>query len=192
MHNRPHILVFLMLAGAAQAQSTNLPPGARRVDPGLGDVGPLEGVSRVDLRRELRQERGFDSVYRLELPKPMGAPGSTSSTFFRVDGGLTAVFPQSFYTPTSEGQIPIIPPGTKFYIGKLPESVVGTPAPRERSPLQVDLSVPMRVPDPQPPRPQAQETQPAAVGTSIWDDENFRQRTVARLLDRAAAAEPPR
>ena len=181
------VLSVLMAAAApAWGQITNIPPGSEKVDPGVGDVGSLGGVSRVNLRKDLRQERGFGSVYKLELPTPMGGPGATSSLFFRVDGGVTAVFPESVYESARTGPVPTVPPGTKFYIGQLPTSVVGAP-PRGPLPTNyVDMSASLRSDA----APGQGVVIPRRYGAdrTIWEDEEVRHRTIGDLLDEAAAA----
>jgi hypothetical protein len=174
------------LCGRAAAQPTNLPPGAHRVDPGVGDVGAVEGISRADLRKDMRQERGFGSVYRLELPKPMGGPGTASTVLMRMDGGVTAVFPESVYSSARTGSIPLVPPGTTFYIGKLPESFSPRPAPRPMAPGQVDLGVKLQANEAPPGVPIV--APPADAEPTMWNDDAYRQRLIGELLDRAAGA----
>jgi hypothetical protein len=172
-------------AGAAQVGLNNQPAGSQRIDPGVGDVGALPGISRIDLRRDLRQDSGFGTVYKFEGAKPFGGPGQTQSMFFRIDGGLTAVFPSSVYIPTTQGLLPEVPPGTTFYIGQLPASLSPSPPPpRPRSPLLVDLSAsaerrPLHV------TPMTREVASSPGGVSIWESEEVRTRTISRLLDRA-------
>ena len=80
--------------------------GLRPLDASVEDVGPLShSLRRVD--SGLRQPTSFENVYRL--------PGS--SLLARADGALYAVFPQSVYANTQQGQFPLIPAGTVFHIG---------------------------------------------------------------------------
>lgn len=176
-------------AGAALGQSVQVPPGAQKVEAGIGDMGAVPGVSRIDMRRDLRQNRGFGDVFRMDMQRPYAGPGGTSSMFFRIDGGIAAVFPEGTYTnDLSRGGRPEIPPGTIFYVGGLPDSMTGPP-PTVRSPYAVDLSVSMR---PDRPLPPVTLMPPGAgvlggAGGGIWESEDQRQRTVGALLDRAAA-----
>jgi len=176
-----------MAAAASIAIAQNqMPRGAQRVDPGVGDVGVVEGVSRADLFKDLRKERGFESVYRLESRPPMGIPGTASTVYMRVDGGVTAVFPESVYQRDAWGVYPAIPPGTTFYIGPLPESFGAAPASLPRSANYVDTRVNLQAQ----PMPSSisvvPDRSPETSSPSIWDDEAHRQRLVARLMQRAA------
>jgi hypothetical protein len=197
----PACVAVLGLVAPLAAQPSNLPAGAKKVDPGVGDVNSL-GVGRVDLRKDLRRDSQFGSVYKFTQPTPYGQPGQTTTTFFRVDGGLTAAFPQSIYTDTASGPIPLVPPGTTYYIGTLPDpwSRPAGPGPetgaeRVRSPHYVDLRVDTSVPDPRQPAPTAHHPAPAppspspappAQVQSLWTDEAYRAMVVGGLLDRAA------
>jgi hypothetical protein len=82
------------------------------VEQGVSDVGALSTSLRL-MNPGIRAPSGFDQVYR--------APGR-SNMLMRIEGGLTAVFPESVYVPTGQGgTYAAIPPGTTFYIG-LPQS----------------------------------------------------------------------
>jgi hypothetical protein len=183
----PAAAALAAMAATALAQSTQPPAGSQRIDPGIGDVGALPGVSRIDLRRDLRMDSGFGTVYRLDSPRPFAGPGQTQSMFFRIDGGLTAVFPSSVYVPTMQGLMPEVPPGTTFYIGQLPSSLLPPPPPRPRSPLQVDLSVSAQ--QPAAIRPGVREVPMSRGDESIWESEEVRKRSVSRLLEQALHAE---
>jgi hypothetical protein len=148
-------------------------------------VGALGGMSRVDLRRDLRQQRGFGNVFRLDVQQPFAQPGQTTTMFFRIDGGVAAVFPESIYRQTPGGPVSEIPPGTTFYVGELPRAVVN---PVSRSPYAADLSVSLRG-DRRPDQPTVIPAAPLTNGSAgIWEDEQQRQRTVCSLLDRASMA----
>jgi hypothetical protein len=163
-----------------------LPRGAQRVDPGIGDVGAVEGVSRVDLFRDLRHERGFGTVYRFESRQPMGMPGATSTMYMRMDGGITAVFPESVYYNSPWELSPTVPPGTTFYIGRLPEHFGSAPALPPRASNYVDTRVNLMA-HPQPPSINPPESAASSAAPTIWEDEAYRQRALARLMRRAAA-----
>ena len=82
---------------------------AERLDAGLEDVGPTSTSLRTPAD-DLRQPTGFGDVFRL----------GGSDTFARFDGGITALFPRSVYTPSRFGLVPTVPPGTHFSIGEPP------------------------------------------------------------------------
>jgi hypothetical protein len=171
-------------AGQPSTTPLGIPTGARNIDEGVGDMGSLPGVSRVELRRELRRDVGFGSVYRLDRPMPMGMPGQNQSMYFRIDGGLTAVFNSSVYIPTLHGLTPEVPPGTTFYIGALPTHLTQVPPPPPRAANYLDLAVPK----------QSQQRQQAvaarelpSTAPTIWQDDSYRAKHIGRLLDQAAA-----
>lgn len=83
-------------------------PSTRQpLDAAIEDVGPLSfSLRRVE--GGLQQPSGFDQVYRLP----------NSDRLARTNGALHAVFPRSLYASTQEGEVPLIPAGTTFYIGE--------------------------------------------------------------------------
>jgi hypothetical protein len=180
------------LAGAAAGQQP-LPPGAVKMDPGVGDR--KLGVGRIDLRQDLRMQNDFGTVYRFTAPNPYGGPGNTGQTMFmRIEGGTTAVFPQSVYVPTRQGEIPLVPPGTTFYIGDLPRPWMSQhEAPPPRAPNYLDLRADTRaqglaLPSPAPNAPATPAADPGPP--TIWNSETYRVRVVGELIDSAGAARP--
>jgi hypothetical protein len=140
-----------------------------RVDPGHGDTSPNAiSLKRMDL--DLRQPSGFQHVYQISS---IDAFGAKQTTFMRMDGAVTAVFPRSVYLPTAAGLLPDIPPGTVFHIGPLPEPPrAGTYV----SSTFLDLSVKSE-----------QEVltmpAPAIVGVgSLISDEAYRHRRIEALM----------
>jgi hypothetical protein len=118
------------IAGSSLAQQPA--GGFQAVDQGYADVGPLR-VSSFSLPADLRSASGFDTVYRVP-GAGSGVRGiGNSNQFARISGGLTAVFPRSEYVATKDGTLVILPPGTVFYIGSVPEHALGahanTPSP---------------------------------------------------------------
>ena len=168
------------------------PPGARPVEQGVGDVGPLSESTRV-LPRDLRKPRGFDRVYEISRTTPLG---TTEQTLIRIDGAVTAIFPRSVYTVGSAGWIAETPPGTIFHIGRLPPEFDLPDVERPLSPLAINLAadfsarqVPVsgnRPPSPGSRRAPASDVQ-LADPPSIWTHEDFRQHRLAQML-RAARA----
>ncbi len=92
------------------------------VEPVVGDTSSLATSLRV-MEPGLQAPSGFSQVYRVP-----GAQGQ----FMRADGALFAVFPQSNYVQFRGMDIPVIPAGTVFHIGGLPEN-----------PLESQLGVPL-------------------------------------------------
>lgn len=88
-------------------------PTLKPVDPGVGDVGPLSGPGRT-LPTDLRQPANFDRVYEVEL--------DGKRFFVRAHGGVFAVFPRSDYVQSRNGVVPIVPAGTVFHLGSLPQN----------------------------------------------------------------------
>jgi hypothetical protein len=103
-------------AGVARAQSAAGARGAfdglERVEPGVSDMGPL-GVEIRHPIHDMRMPLDFEALYR-------GVGANGTPWFARRDGGITAVFPRSWYVPTQYGEVSIIPPDTIFYIGDPP------------------------------------------------------------------------
>lgn len=168
------------------------PPGARPVEQGVGDVGPLSTGSRI-LPRDLRLPRGFDRVY--EIPRT-NALGITEQTLIRIDGAVTAVFPQSVYKTIGPGvSIAEIPPGTIFYVGDLPPGF-GPPQPvRRPNVLSIDLSTDLSARAPaDPSETRTAEGLPATITAdppSLWTHEEFRRQRLDQML-RGAYATPGR
>jgi hypothetical protein len=186
--------ILAISTAAAQQPHTIRPPWSagqpplQRVDQGIADSEPL-GVSFRDLQVDLRIPTGFESVYRLQTPARLGAPGGTF--FMRMDGSITAVFPQSVYADSPWGQLPMIPPGTIFYIGGLPPDLqpADTPASRPRPTNFVDLSLSGQAPVESPALIATSESPaslppPALHIRSIWSDDSYRRERIAALLAR--------
>ena len=99
------------------------PQFLRPIEQGVADVSPLSESLRV-LELNLQQPIDFAEVYRV--------PGRTD-WLMRASGALFAVFPQSVYSSTRIGTMPVIPNNTVFYIGRasladVPMSPVDPPA----------------------------------------------------------------
>jgi hypothetical protein len=80
------------------------------IDPGNADLGPLGLQTRV-LPLPMQHDRDFGLLYRA-----VGADGSP--VFARRDGGITAIFPRSASVTIPSGDVPLIPPDTRFVIGE--------------------------------------------------------------------------
>jgi hypothetical protein len=178
----PIVLTLLATApAAAQQTSVDLDP----VDQAIEDVSVLS----TSLRRVepgLQQPNDFSRVYRF--------PGSRDR-FMRVQGGLYAVFPESVYGPTREGQLEaLVPHDTMFHIGP-PTLLSSEPPPAAPRPEalvrgRIDLKIgPQREPARPPGGFEARSTGRASSRITlpaIVSDEAYRQRRVRSLLRRAA------
>jgi hypothetical protein len=177
--------------GSAGPAWQRQPPAVQRADEGIGDVDPL-GLSLREMQVDLRSPAGFDSVFRLDRTD---AFGRRETLFMRMDGGTTAVFPQSIYGEDVWGQFPVIPPGTTFYIGRLPAELQGVDAARPRPVTMLDLTY-RAVAEPAGPAARQspdfiREASPRPV-RSVWTDSGYREERIAAMLAGAAdAAEAP-
>lgn len=130
-----------MASTSALAQSSAVDPRMTRVDPGRQDTGPLATSSRV-LPMDLRLPTDFEQVYQLQART---GERSRAELFARRSGGITAVFPRSQYMQSGGGILAEVPAGTTYYLGKLPETITGSPlntAERRRHSTYVDNAVP--------------------------------------------------
>jgi hypothetical protein len=186
-------LVFLAMIGVQPVPRPAPPasqPELKRVDPAVGDIGPL-GVSIRDMGVDLRVPTGFQDVYRIKGRDPRDLR-SESGLFVRIDGGIYAVFGRSVYTQTPQGLSVDVPPGTVFYLGGLPTSITGEPV-VPLSANYADTSASTRIPDAPPPPPAPPAGAPrrpstAPVPPGIFTSEPLRARVVRDLLAAAAAA----
>lgn len=193
-------IVFGPQSLAQSSIQSSDPRALRPVEQGVADTGPLSANRRV-VPLDLRVPSGFDRVYQF-------GP-SSSGKFARRSGGITAVFSRSTYAAGPSGSVPEIPPGTVFYVGKLPDTVFGggvggigaRSMPRSSASVDTSALVSARPPMPRPQtarQPDARDelrplTTPAphgrsTSGISIFNDERFRRRRVEGLLDRALLA----
>ncbi|MCL4742377.1 MAG: hypothetical protein KJZ54_09260 [Phycisphaerales bacterium] len=178
-------LAAILAAGPAAGQavrSTSLgdlhPESLVRIDPTVGDVGPL-GVSMRLMPIDLLRPTSFEDVYQVP---------HRPSLFMRVHGGVAAVFPRSVYTTTPWGMRADVPPGTIFHIGSIaPVDVVGrTPTAFTTGP-RLDLSVDRRLDA----RAVPGDASPAAkqaerFDASIWTNEDYRRHRLEVLAGRAS------
>jgi len=184
-------------ANAAPARFTPVEPGSR-------DVSPLNtSLRRLDV--DLRVPTGFDRVYAVSPQPGVGSAfnvdggvslgGASLSDlgvrwFARMSGGLIALFPRSTFTPTPEGLLTDVPPGTVYFLGTPsaqalarathePFTPTGAPAtPRSR----VDLSAR---------GPAASVAEPDA-SASLLEDAGYRRRRLLQLLSDAQRASSAR
>ena len=157
------LATLLLLAAAAAAQELDV-RALTPVDPTVEDTGPLS-VSLRELQVDLRGPVGFEHIYRV--------PGHEDELYMRVDGGLLAIFPQSIYSDTRWGPVPIIPNNTVFYIGvdSMESLLVRDWSPRElwKDPLglRIDGRIDLAADDPDDGEAQAERDLPAAYGLQL-------------------------
>lgn len=219
-----------MLAGvAAHAQpiQQSATPAVTRVElrpveQGIGDVSPLSANLR-SLPTDLRMPIRFDRVYRLSdiaaaqpaWRGPGRSFGSQPEGFVRFNAGVSAVFPYSAYTPSRDGFIAEVPPGTVFHLGLKPQpaggrfSFMDSPTSRAGIPLSMvassarppyqtsipesQLNVPInRLVDTSaaanPPAHLQQSTEPR----SLWTSEAYRHERLSNLITGARNTPPLR
>jgi hypothetical protein len=214
---RPQAWIILSLALAfapalpalAQPKTPSTPgspaqPPLKRVEPNAADLSPLSNSLR-SLETDLRVPTGYENIYRLDKTDIFGGQ---QALYMRMDGGLIAVFPQSRYIDTNIGTLPEVPPGTIYYLGRLPASLTAKRAPGPRPKTFVDLSAPTiaaaaedlktdtrasgLIPSAVP--PSSASVSPArAVPSptiSIWEDERLRQRRLGALLTKLNPTAP--
>lgn len=189
-----------------------------RIDQTVADVDPLR-VSLRHLSTDLRQPTGFSDIFRIEGSQSHLSRYGFSTTpandlLARVDGAVTAVFPQSVYIPTREGIVPLIPPGTVFFIGGIPADFFASPDAAPPPPTFVNSRIDQRAdassppvswqppgvagipPPPSGPRQPTRRTderlltaEPTRVATpAIMTDEPLRRSMVRGLIMKAADA----
>ena len=79
------------------------------VDGGVVDRGALSSSLQVQ-QTGYRQDSSFEKLYRI---------AGSEDVYVRTSGGLHAVFRSSEYMQTKDGEIPLVPAGTVYCIGKL-------------------------------------------------------------------------
>jgi len=198
MTARTIALGFLLGAGlVAPAHGQSDEDRFREVSPGGVDLSPLmtdNAFRPVDLRVPM----GFERLYEIV---------DSGGLFARRNGAVTAVFDRSIYGWNS---MPLVPPGTIYYVGPLPIDLARpgvfasslpfageTPTPsmhRVPSELAVrpvqtrsdDLSAGGRVDLRVGRDALAKGLPPAAPATSMWTNEDHRCRRVSELIRGAA------
>lgn len=158
----------------------------RPVDQAFADADPLSTSLRVTFA-DPRQPVGFSQLYR--------APG-LNDTYLRIDGGLVAAFPRSVYAIGPDGALPLIPPGTVFYIGSAPTGDDAKPSAPRLSPASDALRLNGRIDEgPVAASLRSEEAfhldHPATrIGarTTIWSNETYRQRRLGSLMRSAAGS----
>jgi len=169
------------------------------VDGGVADMGPLSGPGR-SLSPGLRQPSGFDRVYEVEI--------DGKKYFARQNGSTVAVFPRSAYSRVDGRLTTLVPAGTVFYLGGLPDNARpvspeefaanyagGKPQnlamPVKSQDNRVDLSAAAESAQGQSKKRPLSLDVPASSG-SLWDSESYRVLRTSQLIDAALAAKARR
>lgn len=200
MRTVPGIFGALSLAAILAASIHAQPayqqqPALKSVDPGVADMGPLATQGR-ETSKDIRQPSGFDRVYEIEM--------NGQKYFARINGGMIAVFPRSTYNARG---MPVVPPGTTFYIGKLPANATIVDSgqtvspnyavrPASASPSAYDGARPfnnaINLSAPTPVSAQSSAIAQNAVTMSVtpptanlWESETYRVTRVAELITAA-------
>lgn len=193
------VAVGVVLSASLYAQPSwqQQSPAMKTVDPGVADMGPLATQGRV-MPKDVRQPSQFDRVYEVEM--------NGQKFFARANGATIAVFPRSAYAFVGGTVIPIVPAGTKFFLGKLPDGArpvdTGQYAPPNsaaRSPMLADSARPLgnwidRSAAAGPERLDANMrsvgpvSEVSSTGVSLWENETYRISRLAELLDAARKA----
>ena len=84
------------------------------VDAGVEDRGALSDSLHVE-QTNMRQDHAFEKLYKI---------AGSDNVYVRKSGGLSAVFRTSAYVQTPNGDVPIVPAGTVYYIGEIPPELV--------------------------------------------------------------------
>lgn len=99
---------LLLSCSSAGAQTpVQSDPNPRPLDAGIEDLDSLRTSLRV-LPPVIRHDTAFEHVYQSPLDP---------NQYYRMAGGIYAVFNASDYVATPYGQIPVYPAGVEFHIG---------------------------------------------------------------------------
>ncbi|MBL8885679.1 MAG: hypothetical protein JNK16_03385 [Phycisphaerales bacterium] len=182
-------LMCLMVQGQNSSR-----PLMKPVDPGVADMGPLSGPGRA-LSPGLRQPSGFDRVYEVEI--------DGKKYFARQNGSTVAVFPRSAYSKIEGRTATLVPAGTVFYLGGLPDNArpispeemsanyAGLPqnlaVPVNQQSTRVDLSAAAISARGQARSQPVTIDVPASNG-NVWESESYRVLRTSQLIDAALIA----
>ncbi len=194
-----------MLGAAPQTKPPEkAPPEFQPVDQGIADTSRLSSSYR-DMGIDLRAPVNFERLYKVDarsrlLKNVPGASGWRGGAYARAHGGIVAVFPQSAYRNVGKDlELIEVPPGTIFTLAdssrmthvETDDSLDST-RPSTRlygKPIVNRIEEPTASREPAMFPTQARHINSDEPTTlSIWTDEDFRQRRVANLLDRALTA----
>ncbi|MDX2131702.1 MAG: hypothetical protein SFY69_06600 [Planctomycetota bacterium] len=197
----PRAAILICVTGAIfglPAPGRTQPEFARptRLDPGVGDVSPLQRSFRLE-PIDLRLEPDFSTVYEVNTPSRLFAP-EPRRMLARRAGATTALFPESSYVMGPDGRfVATIPADTTFLIGEPPPRPgTGDAAYDRRADLSAGHAAGAAAgTSPSHDRPTG-AVPPASSGASIteirgvsiWTDPDYRALRIAALLDAALHA----
>lgn len=188
----PAHLIAVAMVCSASSQATAQPTSLTPVEQSVADVSPLSASLR-QLEPDFSVPQRFDRVYTSP-----DFPGM----YLRINGALTAVFPQSEYVQSGDGMTPILPRNTEYFIGRPSRLTPFTPGvgAQIRSALQPplrDLRQTRRAPslrydssDAPPPPTRHYSFTPGDRTPILRSSEQRRRIRVAHWLALAAAANP--
>jgi hypothetical protein len=188
----PTLLIALAAIFSVSSQATAQQSSLTPVEQAVADISPLS-ISLRQLEPDFGAPQQFDRVYTSP-----DFPGM----YLRVNGALTAVFPQSEYVITNDGISPILPRNTEFFIGLPPRLTptapgVSSKTPSSQLPSALDSRQDHRAPTrrlssasaPKPPSKNVSFT-PGDFTPTLWSSEQQRRLRVAYWLSLAADANP--
>lgn len=144
------------------------------VDGGVVDRGALSSSLQVQ-QTGYRQDNSFEKLYRI---------AGSEDVYVRTSGGLHAVFRSSEYMQTKDGEIPLVPAGTVYCIGKLrPEfiaqlGVLQSPRTQETIPemmVQAELVTVLTSPTPI-------KKKPMVRSIEFLENESYRRQRLASFV----------
>lgn len=186
-------------ASTVPRSSTSGGPMLTPVDQGIADLSPLSVSTRV-IPRDLRTPTGFDRLFLIAPGASFRGNASGQSQFARMNGGITATFPQSSYLETQLGAIPQVSANTVYWIGNpfrqpwdfdplaAARAKADTPRVSDAGARPVSLSAASNGPSGTPSQgtsgseQQVSNLPDAAAAPSVWTNDEFRRDLIQRLL----------
>lgn len=176
------------VGAAPQGAQRPAPPEFTPVDQGVADRTELSGSYR-DVGVDLRTPMHFDRVYRVDARSRMlrSMRGFEQGAYARAQGALVAVFPKSAYRQISPGvDIAQVPPGTVFTLAETDRmSRVKDREPHPGTARPGATPLVHRIAQPRVTAPVDVPIEPSSQSAdySLWNDDQYRQKRVAQLLD---------
>jgi hypothetical protein len=141
------------------------------VDAGTEDRGALSDSFRVQ-QADFREDRAFEKLYKV---------AGSKDVYVRKAGGLSALFHSSEYIQTPQGEVPIVPAGTVYYIGEVPPELIS-----QLSSLQEPAVIPKTLVQPEDAVPRANPStpKPRTLKQTIpfLDDEAYRRKRLTSFV----------
>ena len=169
-----HLLSIGIISFAAAVLQQDNPVELIPVEGGVADRGSLSDSLR-SMPVDLRQNQSFEKLYKI---------AGSEDVYVRTSGGLHAVFRSSEYMQTKDGEIPLVPAGTVYCIGKLrPEfiaqlGVLQSPRTQETIPetmVQAELVTVLTSPTPI-------KKKPMVRSIEFLENESYRRQRLASFV----------